>query len=345
ITARRFVIATGSSPFIPNIAGIDKVPYLTNENIFELPVIPSHLIIIGGGPIGLEMAQAYCRLGSRVTVCEAFKVLSKDDEELAQRLMTLIRGEGVEIYEKTSVERVEQKGSGVLVHVKAGQHSSVIEGSHLLVAAGRRANVSDLNLDAAGVTIGKSGIEVDRSLRTKNKKIYAIGDVIGGLQFTHVANYHASVILKRILFRLPSKVKTHAIPWVTFTEPELAHVGLREQEAQAANPKEKIRVLRWPFHENDRAQAESTTDGHLKVIVDHKGRLLGASLLGPHAGELIQMWALALSQNLPIKAFVDWISPYPTLSEISKRAAFRFYTDKANSPFVRRLVRLLAKFG
>jgi pyruvate/2-oxoglutarate dehydrogenase complex dihydrolipoamide dehydrogenase (E3) component len=180
-------------------------------------------------------------------------------------------------------------------------------------------------------------------LRTSNKKIFAIGDVAGGPQFTHVANYHAGIVLRRALFRLPANVAPGHIPWVTFTEPELAHVGLSEADAVAK--KLKVRVLRWPFHENDRAQAERETHGHVKVVTDAKGRILGATILGAHAGELIQMWSLAISQGLKIRAMTGWISPYPTFSEVNKRAAYRFYVDSAGSPLLRRIIGWLAKLG
>jgi pyruvate/2-oxoglutarate dehydrogenase complex dihydrolipoamide dehydrogenase (E3) component len=345
ITARRFVIATGSSPMVPPIPGLSQVSYLTNETLFDNTVRPDHLVIIGGGPIGMEMAQAHRRLGSRVTVIEGAKALGKDDPEMTALLLGLIRAEGVEVREGTLVERVEPLMQGVRVHLKAsgGQGADYVDASHLLVAAGRRPNIADLNLAAAGIKSGKAGIEVDRGLRTTNKKVFAIGDVAGGLQFTHVANYHAGIVIRRALFRLPAKAYTRHVPWVTYTEPELAHVGLSEPEALAQNI--KILVLRWPFHENDRAQAERETAGHVKVVTDPKGRILGATILGAQAGELIQMWSLAIAQGLNIKAMTAWVSPYPTLSEVNKRVAYRFFVDKAGNPLLRRIIGWLAKLG
>jgi pyruvate/2-oxoglutarate dehydrogenase complex dihydrolipoamide dehydrogenase (E3) component len=345
ITARRFVIATGSSPMVPPIPGLSQVSYLTNETLFDNTVRPDHLVIIGGGPIGMEMAQAHRRLGSRVTVIEGAKALGKDDPEMTALLLGLIRAEGVEVREGTLVERVEPLMQGMRVHLKAsgGEGADYVDASHLLVAAGRRPNIADLNLAAAGIKSGKAGIEVDRGLRTTNKKVFAIGDVAGGLQFTHVANYHAGIVIRRALFRLPAKAYTRHVPWVTYTEPELAHVGLSEPEALAQNI--KIRVLRWPFHENDRAQAERETAGHVKVVTDPKGRILGATILGAQAGELIQMWSLAIAQGLNIKAMTAWVSPYPTLSEVNKRVAYRFFVDKAGNPLLRRIIGWLAKLG
>jgi pyruvate/2-oxoglutarate dehydrogenase complex dihydrolipoamide dehydrogenase (E3) component len=343
IAARRFVIATGSSPAVPPIPGLDEIDYFTNETLFQNAVRPEHLIVIGGGPIGMEMAQAHRRLGSRVTVIEGAKALGKDDPELASQLVDMIRAEGVDVREGTSARVVMRTAEGVRIEVKGPSGADVIDGSHILLAVGRRPNMSDLNLTAAGVRFEKSGIVVDRGLRTSNRKIFAIGDVAGGPQFTHVANYHAGIVLRRALFRLPAKVQAGHIPWVTFTEPELAHVGLSEADALAK--KLKVRVLRWPFHENDRAQAELETQGHVKVVTDGRGRILGATILGAQAGELIQMWSLAISQGLGIRAMTAWISPYPTLSEANKRAAYRFFVDSAGSPLLRRIIGWLAKLG
>lgn len=344
IKARRFVIATGSSPVVPPIPGLDGVPYFTNESIFDSGALLEHLIIIGGGPIGLEMAQAHRRLGSRVTVLEGMKAFGKDDPELAAVVLKQLAAEGVEIREGTLVTAAEATASGgVRVTVKTGDKTEQIEGSHILVAAGRRPNMSDLGLDAAGIKHDKKGITVDSGLVTSNSRVFAIGDVTGGLQFTHVANYHAGIVIRRALFRLPAKVDNDRVPWVTYTEPELAHVGLTE--AEAARRKISVNVLRWPYHENDRAQAERETHGHVKVVTDRKGRILGASIAGAQAGEVIQMWSLAISQGLKIKAMTEWISPYPTLSEINKRAAYRYFGTAAANPVVRKVIGFLKKLG
>jgi pyruvate/2-oxoglutarate dehydrogenase complex dihydrolipoamide dehydrogenase (E3) component len=343
ITARRFVIATGSSPVVPPIPGLNDVSYFTNETLFDNTVRPEHLIVIGGGPIGMEMAQAHRRLGSRVTVIEGAKALGKDDPEMTAPLLELIRAEGVEVREGFSAEAVHKTADGVRVDVKGPNGRESIDGSHLLLAVGRRPNIGDLNLPAAGIKFEKGGITVDSGLRTSNKKVFAIGDVAGGPQFTHIANYHAGIVLRRALFRLPAKVDRKLFSWVTFTEPELAHAGLSEADAIAG--KYRVKVLRWPVHENDRAQAERETHGHVKVVVDKKGRILGATILGAHAGELIQMWSLAISQGMKIRAMTGWISPYPTYSEVNKRAAYRNYVDSAGSPLLRRIIGWLAKLG
>ena len=344
ITARRFVVATGSSPLVPPIPGLDKVPYFTNETIFDNDKRLGHLIIIGGGPIGLEMAQAHRRLGSRVTVIEGSRALGKDDPELTAVVLKKLSSEGIEILEGTSATAVDSLAGGVRVHTKhetGGQ--SAIDGTHLLLAVGRRPNVGDLNLEAAGIKYDKRGITVGKSLRTSNSRVYAIGDVTGGLQFTHVANRHAEIVIRRALFWLPAKANDDIVPWVTFTDPELAHAGLTE--AQAEERKIPVNVLRWPYHENDRAQAERETEGHIKILTDRKGRILGASIVGAHAGELIQMWSLAIAQKLKIGAMTSWISPYPTLGEISKRAAIRNFATLPAKPIVRKFINLLAKLG
>ncbi len=344
IRARRFVIATGSSPVVPPIPGLDEVPFFTNETIFDNASLVPHLIVIGGGPIGLELAQAYLRLGSRVTVLEAAAALQAEDPELATHVLKALRQEGLDLRENTAVERVDGREGEIHLTIKTGSTSETIDGTHLLIAAGRRPNVADLNLEVAKVKYDpNSGIKVNSGLVTSNRRIFAIGDCIGGPQFTHVANYHADIVIRRALFRLPAKVDEMLMPRVTFTDPELANVGLSEEEARRT--KGNVRVLRWPYSENDRAQAERAARGFVKVITDKRGRILGAGIVGEQAGELIQMWSLALSQRLKIKAMVGWVSPYPTLSEINKRAAFRYYATTAGSAFVRMVLSLLAKLG
>ena len=343
IKARRFVIATGSTPLVPPIPGVDSVPYFTNETIFDNQERLHDLIIVGGGPIGMELAQAHSRLGSRVTVIEALKALSKDDPELTKVVLDQLRQEGITILEGTKVESVEGGLGRVRVNVAVGDDKQVIEGTHLLLAVGRKATTADLGLEAAGIRYDKRGIKVNAGLRTSNRRVYAIGDVAGGLQFTHVANYHAGIVIRRALFRLPAKVDTRIIPWVTFTDPELAHVGLSEADAKKAAG--AINVLRWPYHENDRAQTERETHGHIKVVTAKNGKILGVTIVGAEAGELIQMWALAISQKMKIKAMIGWVSPYPTLSEINKRVAYRYYATAPSSPLVRWIIGFLAKFG
>ncbi|MDF1721556.1 MAG: FAD-dependent oxidoreductase [Minwuia sp.] len=341
IRARRFVIATGSSAVAPPIPGLADVPYLTNETLFENREQPAHLLIIGGGPIGLEMAQAHRRLGSKVTVFEAFRAFGKDDPELTAIALERIRADGVDIREGVKITSVEQDADGHPVIVLDGDEK--VSGSHLLVAAGRQANVAKLNLDAAGINHSSKGIQVDARLRTSNRRVHAIGDVAGGLQFTHVAGYHAGIVIRNMLFRLPAKARTDAVPWGTYTDPELAWVGLQEEQAKDANG--EINVLRWPFAENDRASAERVGTGFIKVITTKKGRILGAGIVGAHAGELIGLWALAISKEMKIGDVAGAILPYPTLGEVSKRAAGQFFTPKLFNDRTRMIVKFLAKFG
>jgi pyruvate/2-oxoglutarate dehydrogenase complex dihydrolipoamide dehydrogenase (E3) component len=340
VRARRFVIATGSRASMPPIPGLDATPCFTNETIFDNTTLPEHLIIIGGGPIGMEMAQAHRRLGSRVTVIEAARALSKDDAELSLFVIDRLTREGVEILESTSTASVSGTAGKIAVTLSTGR---VIEGTHLLVATGRKPNVENLDLEKAGVAFSAHGINVDDRLRTSNKRIFAIGDVVGGLQFTHVANYHAGLVIRNALFRLPAKVDYANIPWVTYTDPELAHVGETEAEARARHM--KINVLRWHLAENDRAQATRETDGQIKVVTDMHSRILGCTIVGPNAGELILPWVLAKSRGLKLSALAGLVVPYPTLSEISKRVAGAYYTPTLFSARTRALVRFLRFFG
>ncbi len=340
IRARRFVVATGSRAGVPPVPGLDKVPYLTNENLFELTVCPAHLIIIGGGPIGMEMAQAHRRLGAKVTVIEAAVALSKDDPELTRIVIDQLMREGIDILEGACITSVEGEEGAISVTLESGK---TIKGSHLLVAAGRIANVDGMGLDKAGVKYTPRGIDVDDSLRTANRRIYAIGDVIGGLQFTHVAGYHAGLVIRSALFRVPAKADYANIPWVTYTDPEIAHVGETEEQARAHY--KKINVLRWQFGENDRAQATRQTDGHIKVITDMHSRILGCTIVGPEAGELLLPWILAKSRGIKLSAMAGIVAPYPTLSEVSKRVAGSYYTPTLFSAKTRALVRFLRIFG
>ena len=338
IEARRFVIATGSSPLVPPIEGLADVPYLTNETIFDLRETPERLIIIGGGPIGMELAQAHVRLGVPVTVLEGDKALGKDDPELVAIALDRIRGEGVAIEEGFKVTRVTGEG-GVTVQSEDGR---AVRGSHLLVAVGRKANVSRLGLDKAGVEHDRA-IKVDAGLRTSNRRIYAIGDVTGGLQFTHKAGYDAGVIIRSMLFGLPSKVRTDHIPWATYTDPEIAQIGLTEAQAREAHG-DGVEVLRFQFDQNDRAQAERRTEGLIKVMVV-KGKPVGASVVGLRAGELIQPYALAIANGMKISALTSMVSPYPTMTEVTKRAAGQYYVPRLfENETVKKVVRFTQKY-
>jgi pyruvate/2-oxoglutarate dehydrogenase complex dihydrolipoamide dehydrogenase (E3) component len=343
VRARRIVVATGSSPAIPPIAGLAEVPHLTNETVFDLTERPEHLVVIGGGPIGCELAQAFRRLGAAVTVLEMLSILPKDDPAAVAVVRAQLRADGIDLREQVSVKAVARDGNGVAVTVEKANGAQRISGSHVLLAAGRRANVDGLDLEAAGIAYGPKGIKVDARLRTSNRRAYAIGDVVGGLQFTHVAAHHASVVIKNVLFKLPAKVDDRAVPWVTYTEPELAQVGLTEDLARQRGV--AVQAVRWSFQENDRAQAERETAGFVKALVDGRGRIHGATIVGERAGELIQPWVLAISSGVKIGAIAQLIAPYPTFGEVSKRAAGSYYTPKLFSERTRKLVRFLMRFS
>lgn len=338
VDARHFVIATGSTPFLPPIPGLDQTPFFTNETIFENRTRPGHLIIVGGGPIGVELAQAFRRLGAKATIVEGDKILNKDDPELVDVLRAQLKQEGIEIVEGAKVDGVRADGGGV--HVSAAGRS--FTGSHLLVAVGRKATVDGLNIEAAGVDYDERGVKVDRRLRTSNKRIYAIGDAIGGRQFTHVAGYHASIVIRNVLFKMPATNRDDLAPWVTYADPELAHVGLTE--AQARERHSAVKVAHWRFAENDRAQTERDVRGMVKAVTDKSGRILGASVVGRHAGDLIQPWAYALANGDKIKSFTDMIAPYPTRGEASKRAAGAWYAPALFSGRTRALISFLSIF-
>lgn len=341
IKARRFVIATGSSPWTPPIPGLDEVGFHTNETIFEVRERPERLLIIGGGPIGMEMAQAHQRLGCKVTVLEAFKALGNDDPELSAVVLDKLRAEGVDIREGAEVASAAKTADGIALTLKSGD---VVEGDLILAAVGRRANLDRLNLKAAGVETTNKGVKVDKSLRTTNRRIYAIGDAAGGLQFTHVAGMQAGLVIRSALFRLPVTYSDKAIPWATYTDPELAHVGLTEAQARESHG-DGVEVLRFEFSGNDRAIAEGKTTGLIKVSVV-KGKPVGASIVGPGAGEQISLWALALSKGLKVSDMAGFVAPYPTLHEVSKRAAGSYYTPRLfESDRVKTIVRWLAKLG
>ena len=346
VKAKYFVLATGSSAFVPPIEGLDGVEYFTNENIFDNKEAIDHLIVIGGGPIGIEMAQAHRRLGAKVTVMELARLLMKDDRELAQIVIDRLNDEGVSFYEGGRNLCVEKTDEGMSVYCEIGSEDTpdktCVKGSHILIATGRRANVKGLNLEAAGVKYSPHGVEVDARLRSSNKRIFAIGDVTGPYQFTHMAAYQAGIVIRNMLFKLPAKVDYSAVPWVTYSDPELSHVGMTEADAKAAG--KSVRVLRWKFEENDRAQAEKRTEGMVKVITENNGRILGATIVGLHAGELIQPWVLAISQKMKVAAMASMIAPYPTLSEVNKRIAGSFYTEKLFSEGTKKLVRFLMRW-
>lgn len=325
IKARRFVVAAGSSPVAPPINGLRVVPFLTNETVFELSSRPDHLVVVGGGPIGTEMAQAFRRLGAQVTLIERLGLLAKDEPEAVDIVRHRLISEGIVLHENTEITNVDRSASGIDLSIAdAKGPGGVIHGTHLLIAAGRKPNTEGLGLDAAGIETTPKGIKVNDRLRTTNKRVYAVGDIAGGPQFTHIAGYQAGIVIRNCLFGLPAKVDYSALPWVTYTDPELAHVGLTEEDARKAGS--PVKVLLSPLSSNDRAQAEHAIEGIAKIVLGRAGRILGATIVAPGAGELIGLWGLAIRQRLKIGAVAEMVLPYPTLSEISRRAAGTYYT-------------------
>ncbi|SLN32279.1 dihydrolipoyl dehydrogenase family protein [Oceanibacterium hippocampi] len=344
IRAKFTVVATGSRAAIPEIAGLHGVPYLTNETIFDLATAPERLIVLGGGPIGCELAQAHRRLGVAVTLVTRRGVLPKDDPECGNVVARTLAADGIELVQHAETISVARSGNGIAVKVCQGEQMRRLEGSHLLVATGRRANVEGLDLDKAGIATYPAGISVDERLRTSNRRVFAIGDVTGGPQFTHMAGHQAGVVIRNTLFRMPAKAEKTAVPWVTFTDPELAHVGLGEAAARERHG-DRVTVVRVPFSEIDRARAERRDEGFAKVVIGKGGRILGCTIVGAHAGELLLPWVLAIGNKLKIGAMAGVIAPYPTLGDISKRAAGAYFTPTLFSPRVKRVVRTLLAFA
>lgn len=343
IRARRFIIATGSSPIIPPVPGLDAVTYLTNDSIFDLSDLPTRLLVIGAGATGLELAQAFSRLGSDVTVIDAGLALAGIEPEIAEAALARMAREGIVIHERTQVARAEKSGVGVRL-VLAGATDETLDGSHLLVAAGRRARIEGLNLDAGAIAWTRDGLTLSSQLRsTTNRRVYAAGDVSGGPKLTSMAGYQAGLVIRQTLFRLRIKQQPQLVPRAIYTDPEIAAVGMSEEDARRHH--RAVIVLRWPYSENDRARAERDTGGHIKIVAAKGGRILGAAIVGRQAGELISFWTLAISKGMKIQELRDVIMPYPTLSEISRRASIAFYLPKLSSPRLRQLIKFLQSLG
>jgi pyruvate/2-oxoglutarate dehydrogenase complex dihydrolipoamide dehydrogenase (E3) component len=347
VKARRFIIATGSSPELPPIPGLADGACLTSETIFDLDECPRHLIVLGSGPVAIEMAQAFRRLGAEVTVlCEAAP-LSGYDAECAALVIDGLARDGVVSRTGVKVTGVRRAHGRVQVDItrKAGTQAEAqtetIEASHILVATGRQPNIAALDLDRARIRHAASGITVDNRLLTSNKRVYAIGDVIDGPKWTHVAQHQAGLVIRHALFRIQVNAETYATPHVVFTDPEMAQVGLTEAEARFR----PFRILRWPYGENERAAATGNTFGQIKAITDSEGNILGVTLVGPQAAENIAVWTLAMNQKLSIEALAGVIVPYPTYVEVGKRAAMTYFKRGLTSPSVRRIIGWLRRFG
>ena len=325
VTSKYFFICTGASAFVPPIEGIDSVDYLTNESLFEIESLPEELVIVGGGPIGSEMAQAMQRLGSQVTVIDmADRIMTNDDAEMADMLLQKLKDEGVNYVLNAGVQKIESHNGRIDIHVDINGESKVVSGSDLLMATGRRANVNGLNLEAAGVKYSGRGIEVNDKCRTNVSHIYACGDVTGGYQFTHMSEHTAKVAATNALLKFPMKVDDTHVPWCTYTDPELGHVGATEKQLQEKG--EDYEVYRFPFSKVDRAVTESEGDGLIKVYAKKwNGKILGASVVGTNAGEMISEYAVAMKNGVSLKNLADTIHPYPTYGLGARRAADQWY--------------------
>jgi pyruvate/2-oxoglutarate dehydrogenase complex dihydrolipoamide dehydrogenase (E3) component len=347
IEARRFVVATGSSPTVPKIAGLEYIRALTNETVFDLRELPQRLVIAGASRHGLELAQAFRRLGSEVIVLEAQTALPGMDPEFVDHLLGALAREGVDIRQNVTIERVEPDGKGIRAIVASGAQTDSIAGSHLLITAGRSANVHNLGLEQAGIAYGSDGIKVRANLRTSNRRVYAIGDVARNSVLTdgsaQAAQYQAGLVLRSILFRQSAAVVPGLVPQALYTDPEIAIVG-QQDDGKLGN---KTMVYRWPFAETEKAHAAAPgpANGHIKVIVASNGRVLGAGIIGPQASELIAPWQLAIAKKLKISDMAELIVPHPSFSEVSRRASLLYYSVKLHSSLLQSVIGLLRKLG
>jgi pyruvate/2-oxoglutarate dehydrogenase complex dihydrolipoamide dehydrogenase (E3) component len=351
IKARRFVIATGSLPALPAIAGLAETPHFTCDNILDLAECPRHLIVVGAGPAGLEMAQAFRRLGAEVIVLDRAEPLAQYDRECAAVVLDALARERITIRPNVIIDAVrrtdmhgqQQVQAEITTPGESGPNKETIDGTHILIAAGRRANLAGLALDAARVRYGPGGVVVNRRLRTRNRRVYAVGEAAGAPAYPQVAHHQAGLVVRNALFRAPLRPDRDAIPLVTYTDPELAQIGLMEDAARARYG--AICVLRSSYAENDRAQANQATNGHIKIVTDRRGGIRGATIVGAEAAENIATFSLAINQQLNIEALAGLIVPYPSFAEVGKRAAMTYFTGGLTSPLVRRIIGWLRRFG
>lgn len=335
-SAKNWSITTGSSPGVPPIEGLDKTPFITNKDIFSLDHLPKSMIILGAGPIAIEMAQAFCRLGTQVIVIQrSEQILSKEDKDMADDVMEVLSSEGVTFHLKASVLRTKDRGTEkeVIFKNRQGEEEN-LKAETILVAMGRSPNIEGLNLEAAGIEPDRKGIQVDERMRTKQKHIYAAGDVTGTYQFTHAAGYEGGIVISNAVFHLPRKANYTFMPWCTYTDPELASIGMNEKRAAAAG----IMYSVWTeaFKDNDRSQAEGERTGRIKMILDEKEKPLGVQILGPQAGELLSEWVAVLNGKVKLSTLASAVHPYPTLGEINKRVAGTFFSPKIFSDRVKK---------
>lgn len=336
VSAKQWVLSTGSSPAVPPIDGLGRTPYSTNKEIFSLDRLPESMIILGAGPIAIEMAQAFCRLGTHVSVVQrSDQILSKEDRDMADGVLDVLTGEGVDFYLNVTVQDVKDVGTEREVRLRDRKENTIsLKAEQLLVAMGRRPNVDGLGLDAIGVELDRKGIRVDDRMRTTQKHIYAAGDVLGKFQFTHAAGYEGGIVVSNAVFHLPRKADYTFLPWCTYTDPELASIGMNEKRAKAAGI--EYTVFTEFFHDNDRSLAEGVGAGKIKMLLDKDEHLIGIQILGPQAGELLSEWVAVLNGKVKLSTLASAIHPYPTLSEINKRVAGAYLSPKIFSDNIKK---------
>lgn len=344
VSSKRFIIATGSHPLVPPIDGLSNISYLTNENVFDIDVLPKSLAVLGGGPIGMELSLAFARLGVEVSIIEMFdRLMIREDKEIVQVLFDAFKESGINIYTGKKAVRFSKEGESVSITIEdKDKRQSIVKTEKVLIAVGRVANVQGLDFEKAGIKYSNKGVEVDAVLRTSAKNIYACGDVVGPYQFSHMAEYQAVIAVGNALFPFKRKVNYSVVPWCTFTEPELARVGLTEEEARDKH--KDIRVYRSLYSSNDRAVTDNEEHGLAKVITDKKGYILGAHIVGANAGEIIHEYVVAKSSGLKINKLSSSIHIYPTLAQVVKRSADKYYIEIMNKPMLKALFRAMLKF-
>jgi pyruvate/2-oxoglutarate dehydrogenase complex dihydrolipoamide dehydrogenase (E3) component len=335
-SAKHWVIATGSSPAVPPIQGLDNTPHITNKEIFYLDHLPQSMIILGGGPIGTEMGQAFNRLGTKVFIVDrAGQILGKEDKDMADGIMSVMGAEGVVFHLNASIESAKDLGGHKQVVIKnAGGKTIRLKAEAILVAMGRSANVKELGLEHIGVQFDKTGITVDKRLRTNHKHIYAAGDVNGGFRFTHAAGYEGGIVISNAIFHFPRKTDYTFLPWCTYSDPELASIGMNEKTAQAAGI--RYRVWTEEFKDNDRSLAEGENVGRIKMILNDKEKPVGIQILGPRAGDLIGEWVATLTGKVKLSTLASAVHPYPTLGEINKKVAGTYFSSKIFSDKIKK---------
>ncbi len=349
LSADRIIISTGSSPAVPPIPGLQETGFLTNLDIFDLKHFPERLIVLGGGPIGVEMAQAFARLGTAVhLVDKAAHVLPREDADMADYVEAALRRDGVQLALGAEIVRVEAGKKEKLVTIRHNGHNGhngqemQLAGDEILVALGRRGNTAELDLEAAGIETERSFIKVDRKLRTSNPRVYAAGDVNGNFLFTHVAGAEGSFLVKSLALHLPGAMSYQNVPWCTYSDPELASIGYNETRAQQAGL--TYRTVYTGFEEIDRARAEGYEEGQIKILLDRTETIIGVQIAGGHAGELLLPAVIAVQQNWKLGTLMKPIYPYPTMAEIHKRAAGNYLSPKLFNPRVRRLLKAIFRF-